>query len=581
MTDLDPILAKEMAAMLRRSAGGNRNVAAVAAELEKVSVSKPGAGAVKKPIDVVGMIGRAKELVTAGTRYVISGVKPTTWFSPSQPMEPMADQPDQGTKGRRFDYPVGVNLQTQPKTEQGSGIGFPTLRGLAEAYDLLRLIIETRKDQVSAYRWQIAPADEEAEKGAHADEVKRVTAFFKRPNPDQSWREFIRAVVEDDSICGSVALYPRRTLGGEVISLTPVDVATIKLLIDEFGNRPISPSPAFQQVLKGVPATDLTREDLQYWMRNQRTWKLYGYSPVEQVIITVNIALRRQAFLLEYYTEGSIPDAILGVPESWSPEQIKEFQTWWDSTMSGQTGERRKLKFMPEVKNVILPKDTAQILTDATDEWLARILCFAFSISPTALLKMVNRAAGEEINLSAKEDGTLPLIEWLGEKFTDFIQDPQGLNAPNVRWAWKVEKEVDPKIAAEIRQGDVKAGIVMIDEARESIGRAPVGITEPLVYTASGYVPIKESLDRQRKDFIDPPAPPPAFGAPGEGDPKNPKAGDGGAPGGTKGGAAPASGKKKVPEVDDAKSEKFVIHNHIAAPEVFVNVEREPSRPVA
>jgi hypothetical protein len=40
-----------------------------------------------------------------------------------------------------------------------------------------------------------------------------------------------------------------------------------------------------------------------------RAHRVYGYSPVQQVLMTVNIALRRQLWQLDYFTEGSIPDA--------------------------------------------------------------------------------------------------------------------------------------------------------------------------------------------------------------------------------------------------------------------------------
>ena len=42
--------------------------------------------------------------------------------------------------------------------------------------------------------------------------------------------------------------------------------------------------------------------------------------------MTVNIALRRQLWQLDYFSEGSIPDALIGVPTSWTPDQIKQFQ---------------------------------------------------------------------------------------------------------------------------------------------------------------------------------------------------------------------------------------------------------------
>ena len=50
-----------------------------------------------------GLVGR----VAAGVRYIVSGVTPTDWFGPMQPMAPVAP-PD--IAGRSFDFPVGANL---------------------------------------------------------------------------------------------------------------------------------------------------------------------------------------------------------------------------------------------------------------------------------------------------------------------------------------------------------------------------------------------------------------------------------------------------------------------------------------
>jgi hypothetical protein len=78
-----------------------------------------------------------------------------------------------------------------------------------------------------------------------------------------------------------------------------------------------------------------------------RAHKVYGYSPVQQVLMTVNIALRRQMWQLDYYTEGSIPDALIGVPNSWTPEQIRQFQDYRDTEFAGDLARRRRAKFVP------------------------------------------------------------------------------------------------------------------------------------------------------------------------------------------------------------------------------------------
>ncbi|HEY1980928.1 MAG TPA: hypothetical protein VGH13_12660 [Xanthobacteraceae bacterium] len=127
-------------------------------------------------------------------------------------------------------------------------------------------------------------------------------------------------------------------------------------MIDDWGRTPqpfagadggtIFP-PAFQQVLKGLPAVNYSARDIIYRPRNVRAHRVYGYSPVQQVLMTVNIALRRQLWQLDYFTEGSIPDALIGVPQGWAPDQIKQFQDYWDTEFVGDLAKRRRAKFVP------------------------------------------------------------------------------------------------------------------------------------------------------------------------------------------------------------------------------------------
>ena len=85
-------------------------------------------------------------------------------------------------------------------------------------------------------------------------------------------------------------------------------------MIGEDGRAPEPPEPAWQQVLHGVPAADFSVDELLYLPRNPRAHRLYGMSPVEQVALTVNIALRREAATLDYYRTGTSPDAYFAFP---------------------------------------------------------------------------------------------------------------------------------------------------------------------------------------------------------------------------------------------------------------------------
>jgi hypothetical protein len=111
------------------------------------------------------------------------------WFGPLDPQSPIAP-PE--VAGRRFDFPVGFNLVSQPRGYEP--IGFTQLRGFADAYDLLRLVIETRKDQMERQRWRIRPRDPQlTRKNAAPDAFMRariaaLETFFAKPDGITRWK---------------------------------------------------------------------------------------------------------------------------------------------------------------------------------------------------------------------------------------------------------------------------------------------------------------------------------------------------------------------------------------------------------
>src|SRR5207245_2984615 len=84
------------------------------------------------------------------------------WFGPGEPRNVVAPP---SVVGRLPGLPVAWNRSVQPRAEQGAtGISFADLRALADptlgGFDLLRLAIETRKDQMESQRWFIRGRDE-------------------------------------------------------------------------------------------------------------------------------------------------------------------------------------------------------------------------------------------------------------------------------------------------------------------------------------------------------------------------------------------------------------------------------------
>jgi Phage portal protein len=397
--------------------------------------------------------------------YVITGVSPDTWFGPLQPLAPMAP-PE--VKGRRWDYPFGANLNYIPRSDDG--VSFGELRALADALPLLRSVIETRKDQIAAQSYAIRARDR-SDSPASSQAIDTVTRFLARPDRRHSFADWLRMLLEDMLVIDAATLYPRYNRGGSLYALDVIDGATIKPLIGEDGRAPEPPDPAYQQILKGIPAADFSAEELLYLPRNVRAHRLYGMSPVEQIALTVNIALRRDAATLDYYRAGSTPDAFATLPKEWTADQIRSFQDYFDALMSGNLARRRQTKFMPADFRLIEARQPP--LKDQYDEWLARLICYAFSVPVSPFVSQVNRATGETLRQQATQEGLVPLKAWVKNALDHAIC--VCMNEPALEFVWVGDDAVDPLEQAQTLEILVGAGIKTREEARADLGLAPAG----------------------------------------------------------------------------------------------------------
>jgi hypothetical protein len=412
---------------------------------------------IKTPIDA-SVIAR----VITGVRYALSGVTPNGWLSPGQPIQPVAQQE---AKGRAFDFAPNVNIKQNPRSEEA--VTAAQLRALADGYDLLRLVIETRKDQMSRLAFSIRPRDEDADPD---DRCKQVEDFLRFPDREHPWQDWLRMVLEDLFVLDAATIYPRMTNGGTLYALETIDGATVRRIIDATGRTPVAPDPAYQQLIRGLPAVNYSRDELIYRPRNLRTHKIYGFGPVEQIITTVNIAVRRQLYQLQYFTEGSVPDLIMQVPAEWNPSQIKEFSAWWQSMLAGNTAERARAMFVP---SGVTPVDTKEkALHDQFDDWLARIVCYAFSVSPQGFVKDQNRATANTAKAIAAEEGLLPIMQWVKGVIDTVIWRYFGFM--DLEFEWDQEEDHDPIQQAQINKIYLDAKVVTPDEIRAGLGMDPL-----------------------------------------------------------------------------------------------------------
>jgi hypothetical protein len=420
-------------------------------------------------------------------------------FGPNFPIVPPDSQ-----NVRTWQYPVGWNLTYIPRGD--APVSFAQLRALANSHDITRLAIETRKDQIEALDWVVKPRSEKDAPKSAVARCAATTEFFEHPDSEgRPFATWMREIIENVLTIDAPAFEVRRNRGGKIIALDQIDGVSIKPLLDETGRRPQPPAPAYEQVIFGRPWRLLTSDELIYIPRNPRRESAYGYPPVEQIITTVNIGIRRQLMQLFHFTEGNVPAGIATAPEHWTADQIKQFQDWFDSFLGNTTPNRAKIIWGPAGAQYQAFKEAPY--KDEFDEWLARVVCYAFSLPPTAFTKQINRGEAESLQDAALNEGLAPLKRWVKRLCDHVIQER--LLERDLEFAWDSPSDIDAQTQSAIIDEKLRAGRLTLNEARDADGLDPVGPDgdEVLIYLATGPVTLES--------VVHPPEPAPPETAPG------------------------------------------------------------------
>ncbi len=183
-------------------------------------------------------------------------------------------------------------------------------------------------------------------------------------------------------------------------------------------------------------------------------------------------------------------------PRRGTPDQIKQFQDYWDTEFAGDLAKRRRAKFVPgeAAAKVVQTKEPSH--KDDFDEWLARIICYAFSVPPQWAVKLMNRATADNQSAQAQDEGLEPTKEWVKDLIDEIIADE--FASPDLELAWLDEDEADPKGMEAVLEGRVKLGAVTLNEMRGALGLDPyanAAADRPMVLTATGYVPIEANAE--------------------------------------------------------------------------------------
>lgn len=429
-------------------------------------------------------------------RFMVPGAGPGTFYGPAQPPTPRED-----LRGRQFAYSPGFNLNYGRPIAETTGVSLDALRGFAEASWVVRGAIETRKDTICTLDWTIRKRGTRIveDQDAVAAEIE---TFLRHPERVQNedgdvhfslrWEDWLRMWLDDLVVIDAPAIWYRRTLGGDLFSLDILDGASVKRVLSVDGRPPAPPHPAYQQVLYGSIGGNYALDEMLYGVRNRRSYRAYGYSPIEQLWLLLNLVIRRDVFKLQYYSEGSMPDAFIKAAKDWGPDQIEEFDNYING-MAGNTAERRRLHTIPYSDGNPVVQFKEPLLKDEMDDLILRGVCWLLGVNPMAVVDPGAYASGKLTEKSADEEGRRPWLKTVKGIMDDILAI--GFRRPNYEWIPQTENKItlDRVTADKIR---IDTGLASRDQVREEYGQKPLpdGVGAE-VTVATAAVPLAEALE--------------------------------------------------------------------------------------
>ena len=465
-------------------------------------------------------------------------------FSPGVPLIPGAINPlqDRGRPDpRRYEFLVAQNINiTETRL-----VPFKTLRSAADQIDILRRCVEVLKSKIVGLEWDIVISESASEKiisesgGNHlqamakarekySPEIDRLVDFWQMPDVQEglTFTDWIKLCLEEILVLDAWAIWPQKTVGGDLLGFKVLDGSTIKPLINDTGFRPTpDQGPAYQQILYGFPRTEFgitddspeadgefTSDQLIYNIMNRRTWTVYGYSPVERSLMIADIYLRRQQWIRAEYTDGVVPELIFETDATFgnNPELLRAYENILNDDLAGQTEQRKRARIMPAGLKAVQLSGYAEKFSDVFDHYLVTSICGHFGVLPTEIGFSSKGGMGssghqESEAQAGQQLGLEPLSDWVAKVLTNLSYSYLGMPR-ELEFKFMTSSREDTETQSKRDDMEVRNGGMTLNEHRADNGQPLIDSPEadmPMVvagqsvylFTPEGVVAAGTSLD--------------------------------------------------------------------------------------
>lgn len=160
----------------------------------------------------------------------------------------------------------------------------------------------------------------------------RLESLLKKPNPHQTWQQFIENWVSSKLLRGNAYILKQRDIFGDVWQLYVLNPDRVKVLVSDNGEvfYQISTDKLFGLTQTTVPASEIIHDRFNCFYH-----PLVGLSPLTACAMSVGLGLSIQNNAKTLFGNNSRPSGILSVPSDISQSKADEVKANWQANYSG------------------------------------------------------------------------------------------------------------------------------------------------------------------------------------------------------------------------------------------------------
>lgn len=339
--------------------------------------------------------------------------------------------------------------------DKPTAMTYNTLRTIVWRVPIIRAIIQTRINQVSAFavpqknrfdpgfRIKLRDSSARATRAVRKYESELETMIMQcgvrsdaryRDNFEQFLRKFVLDSLTLDQACAEIV--PGRN--GRPSEWYAVDAATIRLA----DMRKLSPDLDPQairtvQVYDNVVINEFRADEMMFSIRNPRTdTRSYGYgtSEIEMIMSTVTSILYAWNYNQNFFQQGTVAKGLLNLRGKIPERQLKQFRRQWYQQLASVTNAWRTPIVSAEqgVDWVNMQNSNRDMEFSAWMDFLIKVACACFQMDPievnfkygTGSQKSMFDSGNRAKVVESKDRGLRPLLRFIGRELDRYIIHP-------------------------------------------------------------------------------------------------------------------------------------------------------------